>query len=222
MKVYIYGLIDPRKPALIRYVGQTYDLRHRLGTHRNNKERSPFGDWALSLREEKIPMSYIILETVQSLGEASEREAFWIEQHSSPHLFNSPSASTVVKRMAQALENPTEENPALEVIEKEMLVYALSRCRGDLTEIYRSNILGYSLRTIKRHLKEYNLNLDDFKYQPEHEIWAYVKSYHPRGISRRALCKEFGLQLDKRQMDDALTKLVESGKLKRSDDLFLP
>lgn len=79
-KYFVYGLFDPRKPELIRYVGLTKNTVKRLYQHTTDKRRSRKVSWLAELKADGVFPSLVILEeTAQANGPA--RESYWIGFH---------------------------------------------------------------------------------------------------------------------------------------------
>lgn len=75
-KVYIYGLIDPRD-RMIKYVGQTVDMRRRLKQHIDDRKATPKCRWIAELRHADLEPEMILLETVAE-DSAHAVENWWI------------------------------------------------------------------------------------------------------------------------------------------------
>lgn len=82
-EVFIYGLVDPRTPTKVRYVGASTNLvaRHRdhctLSGDRRNKGRV---NWILQLRKAGIQPAIVVLEEC-SVENHGDREKYWIKIH---------------------------------------------------------------------------------------------------------------------------------------------
>jgi hypothetical protein len=90
--IYIYGLIDPRYPKIIRYVGKTKNkLNKRLTDHINEARRSKSNNyklnWIRSLLFEKIKPIITILEAVTE-NNWQEKEKYWIHKYKNKNLTN--------------------------------------------------------------------------------------------------------------------------------------
>jgi hypothetical protein len=72
--IYIYSLIDPRNPDIIRYIGKTKNPKKRFNEHLRDSKR--FNDyksnWIKSLFRENIKPEMIILESCEE-----EKSFFW-------------------------------------------------------------------------------------------------------------------------------------------------
>jgi len=89
----IYGLVDPRKPDIIRYVGQSKTPRRRLMAHistaKKNKKRNnrltPKESWILYLIKKHgiKPEMVFIEENIQELSISDEKEIYWIAHYRS-------------------------------------------------------------------------------------------------------------------------------------------
>lgn len=80
---YIYGLINPRKPEHIKYIGKTVrKLELRLTAHlqeaktKNNKRTS----WINHLRKQNIKPKIIVIEIIK-IDLLNEREIYWISYY---------------------------------------------------------------------------------------------------------------------------------------------
>jgi len=83
--VYIYALVDPRD-NIVRYVGQTYDLKKRSGLHLSAAKNTRHGAnllilWLRELLSLGLVPRIAVLEDVPSSGMrgALKREAFWVK-----------------------------------------------------------------------------------------------------------------------------------------------
>ena len=77
----IYGLVDPRKPTVVRYVGKTTSTPGaRYAGHLS--ERSKCGwkrsGWMFKLKEAGILPDMVLLETVAPCDRVEAREHHWI------------------------------------------------------------------------------------------------------------------------------------------------
>lgn len=76
----IYGLIDPRVPRAIRYIGLTVNIRQRERDHHfkasghESGHNRAFVEWKEGLRLAGIDLLAISLETHRSLESAQEAE----------------------------------------------------------------------------------------------------------------------------------------------------
>ena len=80
----VYGLIDPRVPRAIRYIGVTTDLRRRERQHRYqlsaDKMNSGLREWKDNLRKAGVGLLAIPLETHQCLESTREAERYFIRE----------------------------------------------------------------------------------------------------------------------------------------------
>lgn len=76
----IYGLIDPRSPRAIRYIGLTKDIRSREKVHRSEKRDNNSGlmEWKQDLRAAGVELLAIPLEIHRNLQSAQEAERYFI------------------------------------------------------------------------------------------------------------------------------------------------
>lgn len=76
----MYGLVDPRNPAVVRYVGQTTTPEARYGAHvtANMWDKSRRSTWLRSLLLGGTYPQMVLLERVRDAARLCEREAHWI------------------------------------------------------------------------------------------------------------------------------------------------
>lgn len=101
----IYALLDPRSPAIIRYVGSTVrSLPSRLNQHIGEarafleqgdhaRHRSEKTRWLSTLLEENIKPEIKVLEVVPH-NRAAERESYWLYKSEGPALTNRQKSAT--------------------------------------------------------------------------------------------------------------------------------
>lgn len=108
MAHYIYGLVDPRTPEVVKYVGYTgYTIEYRLLQHiaeaKQGKHQSYKNNWIRKLLNEGVKPETILLEEVSNepVNLWQEREKYWIDFY----------ASTVTNGTigGEGLTNPTQE-----------------------------------------------------------------------------------------------------------------
>lgn len=89
---YIYALVDPRCPEIIRYVGQTYNPQKRLKQHidYSKKNKTRRDKWIQSLIKNDIAPKMILLEITDE-NNSNEREIYWINNYLSDKLTNGTS-----------------------------------------------------------------------------------------------------------------------------------
>ena len=77
----VYGLVDPRCPDVIRYVGKTSHMAQRKYRYRKDAEnpakRAPVLNWWRVLPE---PPIFVILAAVETLADLDECERWWIRR----------------------------------------------------------------------------------------------------------------------------------------------
>jgi hypothetical protein len=93
--IYIYSLLDP-STNIIRYIGKTVNIKHRLDQHikesisiRKGKSRRKINkrySWILNLLDNNIEPKIEVLEVCYSKEESNEREKYWISI--TPNLVN--------------------------------------------------------------------------------------------------------------------------------------
>jgi len=78
----VYGLIDPRQPRDIRYVGITIDPRRREGEHRRvqDKGNRRLVTWESAARVDAISLLALPLEVHRTLDSAQDGERWWIRE----------------------------------------------------------------------------------------------------------------------------------------------
>src|SRR5262245_58606806 len=79
----IYALVDPRLPNVWRYVGRSFHPTSRRFQHARRPTSPAPGAtcnelWIAQLRSENLLPSVIILESCESLSDATLREKIWI------------------------------------------------------------------------------------------------------------------------------------------------
>lgn len=81
---YVYGLIDPRKPNHIKYIGKTKNVKRRFTLHlyTRNKENTYKAKWIKSLIEQSVKPEIVVIEVTDS-ETINERERFWIAYYRS-------------------------------------------------------------------------------------------------------------------------------------------
>lgn len=77
--IYIYTLSDPRD-GRVRYVGQSYDPKKRLKTHKEKWDNIPKRLWLKELSSNGLRPVLDVLESVSD-GSHRTREAFWIKHY---------------------------------------------------------------------------------------------------------------------------------------------
>lgn len=61
----IYGLVDPRQPGVVRYVGSSKNVERRLYGHTHSmcgREKTPKTEWVRQLRVEGVKPAAVLLE----------------------------------------------------------------------------------------------------------------------------------------------------------------
>jgi hypothetical protein len=76
----IYGLVDPREPARVRYVGQAVNAEARMAGHLNGRSRPPrpMEAWLTALRTEGVTPDMVLLERVPRGADLDACERYWI------------------------------------------------------------------------------------------------------------------------------------------------
>ncbi len=79
MTIFIYGLLDPRIPDTIFYVGQTGQLSERISAHFKGRDRAT-KQWVKDLLSEGISPTFKLLETTTEF-KALATESRLINEH---------------------------------------------------------------------------------------------------------------------------------------------
>jgi predicted DNA binding CopG/RHH family protein len=86
-KIYIYGLINPNEPDIIRYIGVTKNLNQRMDAHLKCNDGSARANWIQGLLANKItPKMILLIETNMENADTEEEKA--IQKHDTPLLLN--------------------------------------------------------------------------------------------------------------------------------------
>lgn len=78
MKIFIYGLIDPRNSE-IKYIGKTKNIRKRFREHIRDEENNKKYAWIKNLKKQNLLPDILILEET-NIEESNFWEIFWINQ----------------------------------------------------------------------------------------------------------------------------------------------
>lgn len=148
-KVFIYILVDPRKPELVRYVGQTDTPRARHIQHCCEGGRSTKCEWVESLRQDGfMPQMIIVQETVPE--SAYEIERIWIARFVSSGLLSN------TQSLAAHIEaTPDAALPALKAAEKDAIITMLKECKGN--KLKTSKRLGMGRQTLYNKIHAYGI-----------------------------------------------------------------
>lgn len=77
----VYGLVDPREPERVRYVGSTITPVSRYGSHlavcRARRSFNPRETWVLGLQEHGILPAMVVLERTDSALDLDALESVW-------------------------------------------------------------------------------------------------------------------------------------------------
>lgn len=166
MKIFIYGLVDPRQPEVIRYVGQTRNISNRLNGHTHQRGNGPKAKWMQQLRRDGVKPVAVLLEETDLAG-ANDAETKWIlKYYGSPQSLNSaPCASTVIIRVPKpfpAIVNPPSGNGkllTLAKVEERYILAVLRRCRWN--KLAAAKILGIGRQTLYLKLAEYRRTIEE-------------------------------------------------------------
>lgn len=77
---FIYRLLDPRDHSIC-YVGMSKNAERRYIEHTQNQIRSDLHWWITSLKRLNLRPLLSIIEAVETIEEAKEREAHWIREY---------------------------------------------------------------------------------------------------------------------------------------------
>lgn len=139
-KIAIYVLVDPRKPEIIKYVGQTGLPRIRHLEHCSKTECTRKGEWIESLRQEGIFPQMIIKEWVPKL-DARLKELEYINKYK----INNPITNT------GNLKNELyDKNREKEIIENLLI-------QNDWNKVKTAKILQMGRQTLYNKIKLYEI-----------------------------------------------------------------
>ena len=139
MKIFVYALVDPRKPDLFRYIGQTATPRTRHLQHCADAGGSEKAAWIESMLFDGVLPQMVILHTCTQ-GEASQIERDLIVKHS----------STITN--AKGMPEPERGN-IIEQAEREAIAKALQEHGG--RKIHAARALGIGRQTLYNKLAKY-------------------------------------------------------------------
>lgn len=171
-KVFIYLLVDPRKPETVRYVGQTGTPLSRHIQHCCESGQSAKCQWIESIRLEGVmPQMITVEETIET--DANDKERIWINRFTSQSLTNRES----VTAQNQKPQNRTHAAPAdcaqvaptnalktMNDAERDLIIQMLASCHGNKLEA--SKRLGIGRQTLYNKLKLYGLEKTFKKVAP--------------------------------------------------------
>lgn len=141
----IYGLVDPRQPDVIRYVGQSKIPRIRHIQHISNLESSKKSEWIESLAQNGIFPQMIIFLWV-SENKADDKEKEFIIKYKSELLTNTNPPENVV---------PIQEQGMLKNNERNTIEAKLKEHRYNKQAV--AQLLGISRSTLYNKIKQYNI-----------------------------------------------------------------
>ncbi len=156
VKIYIYALVDPRCPHIVRYVGQTSDWNRRLLEHvKNGKARSSKEKWLVTMRSEGVLPQLVVLEENNHIL-ANERERWWTERAESEHLTNDVYSS--VSRARYRDPKPKIEgelSKARRHLDTLRITAALANAKGNKSKAAKE--LGISRPTLYEQMEKLGL-----------------------------------------------------------------
>ena len=157
--VFICILFDPRKPEMVRYVGQTLTPHSRHIQHCCETGQSPKCEWIEVLRRDGVmPQMTVLEETTED--KANERERLWIARFNLGDLVNKTASAKTSTKIAP--EAPKQEQKAPEAkqtlqtisgVERDTILAMLKTCGGNKLETSRR--LGIGRQTLYNKLKSY-------------------------------------------------------------------
>jgi DNA-binding NtrC family response regulator len=162
-KVFIYILIDPRKPGLVRYVGQTETPKTRHVQHCAESGRSAKAEWLESMRQEGVmPQMIIVAETSPELADSDE--IIWISRFTNCRLLSNTTHNPIAKLAPKVVPLPiiTDDKPAilntLQSTERAAIVAMLKACAGN--KKHAANRLGIGRQTLYNKIAAYEIQID--------------------------------------------------------------
>jgi DNA-binding NtrC family response regulator len=154
--VTIYGLIDPRIPEKVRYVGQALQPRIRHLQHCAECATSPKGQWLESLREQGVLPQMVVLGVVAE-DEAGTLEKIWIARLQPEFLTND--AVVRAQKLKSIPPEPCANRNAFTLLEdtqRAQIEDMLKQCRGNKQEAAKR--LGLGRQTLYNKLKRFGIN----------------------------------------------------------------
>jgi hypothetical protein len=142
MKFYVYGLVDPRTPNLIRYVGKTHTPRVRHIQHCAETATTEKGVWIETLRLEGILPQIIILAECPDDESARAKERELIGIHNAAIMGDSKPDSNA----ATSLVNATHK------LYRQSINEALALSKGKIAPA--AKLLGISRPTLYGKMKQ--------------------------------------------------------------------
>lgn len=165
MTITVYGLVDPRTPTDVRYVGQTSDPQRRHLQHCTSKyRRTVKEEWIQSLKEAGFLPQMVTLETVD-VALANETEAKWQKHHASTLLNDTISGFN--RQIRDPIKRFSPFKTARAEAEKAQIIQAIKEANGIVT--HASNALGISRPTLYERMAQLGLDHKQFKrpgYRP--------------------------------------------------------
>lgn len=80
----IYGLVDPRAPSVVRYVGSTYQPMARYVAHCTTLRYRPGGKrriaWMAGMAQDGYRPTMLLIERLPAVAGLRERERHWIDR----------------------------------------------------------------------------------------------------------------------------------------------
>lgn len=145
MKFYVYGLVDPRMPNLIRYVGKTHAPRVRHIQHCTETATTEKGVWIETLRLEGVLPQMIILAECPDDESAREKERELIALYSSALIDDSKPDTKPVS----PLVNSTNQ------LHRQSIIDAIATSKGKLAPA--AKMLGISRPTLYQKMKKFGI-----------------------------------------------------------------
>lgn len=148
MNHYIYALVDPREPTIVRYVGCSTQIGPRLSKHYRRPNSGALRQWHKSLSEVGLCPTFVLLAQADNPERATELEGEMIAQHQSGVLFNrqTPLPATL------AGVAPLAE------VERQHVLTTLEKCGGN--KLLASRALGIGRQTLYNKLHLYACHVE--------------------------------------------------------------
>ena len=150
-KVAIYALVDPRKPSLIRYVGQSKTPMTRHLLHITSLDNPAKSEWIETMRQDGVLPQMIIIEWTKE-NESDFREKHYMQLYASDLLTNINLPKLTKEKPKRKLDS---ELTARELQEKEIIKTKLMNNKGNKQKTAFE--LGISRCTMYKLLRIYGL-----------------------------------------------------------------
>ena len=176
-EISIYILVDPRKPELVRYVGQTAAPQTRHLQHCAERATTIKSEWLEQLRNEGIMPQMVIVAKVDK-DQADEAEKLWIKRFHFGNLTNTVSVKNVIPNGAPAIKPIEHPQPvaaqtaisSLQEAERDLVARTLTEVNWNKRQA--AAMLGIGRQTLYNKIKAFGLSEQRAKRTPA------VKSYY--------------------------------------------